>query len=248
MCWSEGASAAMFGLGTVAAAITLRRGEPLAIPATLAYFALMEALQVGGNRVIDQCDLGANQTITALSYLHIALQPLFINAFAMAIAPRPVSPGTRRLVYALAGIATVLLILRLVPFGWAGPCRPGDPLCGAALCTTSGTWHLAWDVPLRDLWFWAPDIIRDYVPFPEYMLAVFALPLFYGAWRLVIFHAMLGPILARVLTDNPNEMPAIWCLFSVGLVILGLSPLIRTRLLAAPARRPGVRGRALRRR
>ena len=248
MCWSEGASVAMFGLGTAAALVTLRRGEPLAIPATLAFFAVMEALQAGGYRVIDQCDLGANQTVTALSYLHITLQPIFINAFAMAIAPRPVSPGMRRLVYALAGIATALLMLRLVPFGWAGPCRPGDPLCGAGLCTTSGTWHLAWDVPLRDILFWAPDIMRDYVPFPEYMLAVFALPLIYGAWRLVIFHAVLGPILAMLLTDDLNEMPAIWCLFSVGLVILGLSPLIRTRLPATPVRGSGARSEALGRR
>ena len=76
--------------------------------------------------------------------------------------------------------------------------------------------------------------IGDFTPFPAYLLSVFVLPLFYGAWRLVIFHAVLGPILAAFLTDNPNEMPAIWCLFSVGLVIMGLSPLVRTRVLGAP--------------
>ena len=63
--------------------------------------------------------------------------------------------------------------------------------------------------------------------FPTYWLAVFLLPLIYGAWRFVIFHALAGPILASLLTSNPNETPAIWCLFSIGIILIGLSPLIR---------------------
>ena len=38
-----------------------------------------------------QCGNPANQAVTLASYLHIALQPLFINAFCMAIAPAPPS-------------------------------------------------------------------------------------------------------------------------------------------------------------
>lgn len=230
MCWSETASLAMVGVGAVATLITVRRGETPAIPLTLGYFTVMEALQAGGYWVIDECGSFANQSIALLSYLHIAFQPLFINAFAMAVAPALVSPATRRLVFSLASLATILLLLRLVPFGWAGQCKPGDTLCGPAFCVISGNWHIAWEVPLNDMWASLGWFFKDVMPFPAYVLSVFLLPLVYGAWRFVVFHALLGPILAMTLTDNPNEMPAIWCLFSIGLLLVALSPVIRRRL------------------
>ncbi|MDQ2090673.1 DUF5765 domain-containing protein [Marimonas arenosa] len=233
MCWSEGASVAMVGIGAAATVITTRRGEPSAIPITLGFFTLMEALQVAGYWVVDECSLPVNQSVTVLSYIHIALQPIFINAFAMAVAPAVVPPATRRLVYAAAGLATILILMRLVPFDWAGRCRPGDILCGPAFCTFSGNWHIAWEMQLNDMWGSLGEVFRDYFPFPAYVLSVFVLPLFYGAWRLVIFHAMLGPMLATVLTDNPNEIPAVWCLFSIGLVLGGLSPLVRRHVFGA---------------
>lgn len=235
MCWSEGASLAMVGVGVAATVVTARRGEPVAIPATLGFFAVMEALQVGGYWVIDECTSGANQSFTLLSYLHIAFQPIFINAFGMAIIPGRITPAIRRLVFALSGLATLLIVMRLVPFNWAGQCRPGDILCGPALCTISGTWHLGWEVPLNDMWH-ATGAFRKVLPFPAYIAAVFILPLFYGAWRYVLYHAALGPLLAMFLTDNPNEMPAIWCLFSVGLALIGLSPMVRQRVLGRERR------------
>jgi len=221
----------MVGVGAVATLITVRRGEPLAIPLTLGFFTIMEALQAAGYWVVDECSLTANQNIALLSYLHIAFQPLFINAFAMAVAPRLVSPKLRRLVFLVAGLATMLLLLRLVPFDWAGQCKPGDTLCGPAYCVISGNWHIAWELPLNDMWGAIGWVFSDMVPFPAYILSVFVLPLIFGAWRFVVFHAALGPLLARTLTDNPNEMPAIWCLFSIGLLLVALSPVIRTRLL-----------------
>ena len=41
--------------------------------------------------------------------------------------------------------------------------------------------------------------------------------------------------LASALTSNPNEFPAIWCLFSVGIIVIGLSPWIRQRVRASRA-------------
>ncbi len=238
MCWSESASVAMVGLGTAATVVTLRRGEPAAIPVTLGFFTLMEVLQVGGYRVLDACGLSANRGITLLAYLHIALQPLVINAFAMATAPDEVPRAMRRRVYALAALATAALLLRLVPFDWAGPCQTGDHLCGPAFCTVSGNWHIAWEMPLNDMWRALGVPFVDVVPFPAYMLSVFALPLIYGAWRFALFNALAGPILGSVLTDNPNEMPAVWCLFSIGIALVSLSPAMRSRVLGTPQRVP----------
>lgn len=229
MCWSATASVAMVAAGGVATVVALKRGEPTALWATLGYFTLMEALQAAGYAVVDQCGNPANQAITVLSYLHIAIQPLFINAFAMAIAPSEVSRSMRRWVWILASAASVLLLLRLAPISAFGTCTPGDILCGPSWCLSSGEWHIGWDVPLNDL----PAYLGIPFQFPAYMLAVFVLPLFYGAWRFVLFHALVGPLLAISLTDDPNEMPAIWCLFSVGILLVSLSPFFRYRIMGA---------------
>ena len=120
-------------------------------------------------------------------------------------------------------------LIRLVPIEALGACRPGDILCGAAWCLVSGEWHIGWQVPLNDLW----RSLGLPVQFPPYMLTVFVLPLLYGAWRFVAFHAVAGPVAAMWLTDNPHEMPAIWCLFSIGLLLIALSPFVRVKLFKA---------------
>lgn len=229
MCWSATASVAMVALGGAATAVAVIRDEPAGIPLALGYFTAMEALQAVGYAVVDQCGTAANEAVTLLSYLHIAFQPVFINLFALAIVPDAVSPRLRRTVLVLSGIAAVLLLLRLVPFGGVGPCQPGGVLCGTLLCTMSGEWHIAWHLPLTG---WNP--LPGVSAFNAYVLAVFVLPLVYGAWRFVLFHLLAGPGLAALLTDNPNEWPAVWCLFSIGLVLVALSPAIRRHVAGVP--------------
>jgi hypothetical protein len=43
----------------------------------------------------------------------------------------------------------------------------------------------------------------------------------------VVFHALIGPLLAAQLTPNPNEIPAIWCLFSIGIAMIAVFPPVR---------------------
>jgi hypothetical protein len=234
MCWGLAASVGMVAAGAAGTALTLRRGEHPAIPLTLGYFTLMEALQLAGYVTLDRCGSPANEAVTLASYLHIAFQPLVINAFAMAIAPVAVSPGLRRAVYALAGLATLALLVRLAPAGPFGPCDPVTAMCAEAFCTRTGTWHIAWEVPLNAGLPGLLGLSSPNLQFPAYMAAVFLLPLAYGAWRFVLFHAAFGPVLAWLLTSDADEMPAIWCLFSIFLLLVALSPAIRGRLLAAP--------------
>lgn len=229
MCWSETASVGMVAIGGAATAVTFLRGDPKAIWLAMGYFTAMEGLQALGYSFVDQCGAPENRLITQLSYLHIAFQPLFINAFAMAIAPEPVPQRVQHRVYVLCALASAVLLFRLIPVEALGSCRPGDILCGADWCLVSGDWHIGWAVPLNDLW----RTLSLPVQFPLYMASVFLLPLIYGAWRFVVFHAVMGPIMALLLTDNPLEMPAIWCLFSIGLLIIGLSPVIRVRVFKA---------------
>lgn len=234
MCWTAGVTVTMVGLGAAATAVAWWRGEPRAIWITLGYFTFMEALQAAGYAVVDDCANPANRTVTLLSYLHIAFQPFFINAFAMAIVARAVPERTRRMVWAICGASAAVMLAQLVPWQALGRCLPGEVLCGPALCTISGNWHIGWTVPLNGLFSdWSLGVGLS-TKFPSYLVAAFLVPLVYGAWRFVLFHAVFGPFLATLLTDNPNEMPAVWCLFSIGLVLVGMSPLIR-RPLAGPA-------------
>ena len=229
MCWSESASVGMVGLGAGAAAVAAYRGQPPAIYLTLLYFTLMEALQAAGYRVVDDCGSSANQSITLLSYLHIAFQPFFINAFAMELVPVAVKKRLKRGVYGLCGLSAASMLLQLAPLDFAGSCRPGSPLCAESLCLVSGNWHIAWNIPYNGLFVPLESWVGVQGGFPTYMLTVFLMPLAYGAWRFVIFHALAGPILAQLLTNNPNEFPAVWCLFSIGILLIGLSPLIRSK-------------------
>jgi hypothetical protein len=229
-------SVGMVAVGGAATAVTIRRRDTPAIPLTLGYFTVMEALQVWGYAVIDQCGLPANQTVTLLSVLHIVFQPFIINAFAMAIVGHRVGLPMKTLVFSLCAASSVLMLLQLYPFEWAGACIPGSQLCAERMCTVSGDWHQAWDVPYNGLLTGLP--LPQFMAmwgFPSYILAAFALPLLYGAWRLVVFHALAGPILAGLLTSNPNEVPAIWCLFSIAIILIALSPAIRRGVTGAPA-------------
>ena len=62
----------------------------------------------------------------------------------------------------------------------------------------------------------------------SYGFCVFLLPLIYGAWKITAFQYAMGPILVSFLTNNPDEAPAIWCLFSFGIAaIIVYSPLRR---------------------
>jgi hypothetical protein len=219
----------MVGIGAVATGVTAVRGEPRAIWLALGYFTVMEALQAAGYSVVDQCGTTSNQAITLLSYLHIVFQPFFLNAFAMELVPGPVKARLQRGVYLCCAASSAIMLAQLYPFEWVGGCRLGESLCGAELCLVSGEWHIAWNIPYNDLLLSFEDALGIPPGFPTYWLAAFLLPLVYGAWRFVIFHALVGPILATALTSNPNERPAIWCLFSIGIILIGMSPLVRQK-------------------
>jgi hypothetical protein len=224
MCWSLPVSAGMVVLGGGASAVARRRGAPKAIWVALAYFALMEALQVAGYLVINACGTRANQAITLLSFLHIAFQPAFINAISLELIPLEISRRIRFWVFLVCGLCSAFMLAQLMPLEWAGACRIPETMCGATLCTRSGDWHIAWDIPYNGLGTWIENLIGANWGMPSYMLAVFVMPVLYGSWRFTIFHLLLGPVFANALTTDNNEVPAIWCLFSIGIVTIAFFP------------------------
>ena len=109
-------------------------------------------------------------------------------------------------------------------------------MCGDRFCLISGSWHIAWQLPLNGLYNPISELIGYNIQFPDYFLAVFLLPLMYGAWRFVVMHLLAGPMLAWALTSNPDEMPAVWCLFSIGILLIGVSPFVRHAVMGAHQR------------
>ena len=114
---------------------------------------------------------------------------------------------------AISFTATLLILMKLfAPMIWSVPkelmCKVGDSLCGTNTCSYEGNWHLAWRLPLLGF---DPSFYLYFIP-------VFILPILYGCWRLSIFHFVFGPMLAYSLTNNGNEAPAVWCLFSIAII------------------------------
>jgi len=220
MCWSGEASAVLATAGFAGAIYAAWKREPVVLCASLAYFSMMEALQAYTYSVIDQCDNPSNQIATLLGYLHICFQPFFINAVSLYFLPSHIAKRIAPWAYSLCFLAAIMMLLRAYPFEWAGHCQPGNILCGKLLCSVHGNWHIAWMVPLNQ--------INENVPW--YFIVGFIIPFMYGSWRFTIYHIITGPLLARATTSNMNEWPAVWCLLSIGLLLLVVKTPIRQYL------------------
>lgn len=224
MCWNGTASTTLAVAGIATTAYAAWKGEKPVLWVPLAYFSLMEALQAFSYSVINRCDLPSNQIATMLGYLHISFQPFFINAVAMYFIPRAVRSKIQLPVYGACFGSSVFMMLQLYPFTWAGQCDPSSWLCALRLCSVSGDWHIAWDLPINGL---GGALFHG---FPTYAITAFIIPLLYGSWRFTAYQWLVGPFLARLTTTNMNEVPAIWCLFSIGLLVVVIKSPLRTYL------------------
>ena len=233
MCWSGEASASLAIAGFASTAYFYYKGESKVLCGALAYFSLMEILQAYTYTVIDECFNPRNQVATFLGYMHIAFQPFFVNAVAMYFIPQAVKQRIASGVYMLCFVAAVIFMLRIYPFSWVEYCfdksysllfapdiRFTMPFCGEQICSTSGDWHIAWAIPANGSLQMAN----------AYMYAAFLLPLLYGSWKLVLYHIITGPLLAYLTTSNMNEWAAVWCLYSIGLLLLLIKTPVRDYL------------------
>ncbi len=233
MCWSGEASAVLAVTGFASTTFFYRKGESKVLCLALAYFSLMELLQAFTYTVIDQCSNPSNQIATFLGYMHIAFQPFFVNAVAMYFIPQNMRRRIAPWVYSLCFTAAVIFMMRIYPFEWATFCfdkhyklmfaeeiRFSMPFCGKQICSTSGDWHIAWAIPANGSLAMAN----------AYIYAAFLLPLIFGSWKLVLYHVLTGPLLAFLTTDNMNEWAAVWCLYSIGLLLLLIKTPVRKYL------------------
>ncbi|MCH7568871.1 MAG: hypothetical protein IIA87_05615 [Nanoarchaeota archaeon] len=219
MCWSFGAAAifAIIGFGFAGYLAYKKESKLLWIP--LGYFALMEALQAVTYFYLGDCASSANRFLTLLSLLHLAFQPLFINALVMYFIPTRIRKRIFWWVMGIAFLATIIMLIKIYPFAWAGSCTPGTSFCGEIMCSIKGNWHLSWIFPLNAL---GGLSIMTY-----HIMAAFLLPLIYGSWKTTLYGFILGPVISFLSTSNPNEWPAVWCLISVGIILIIIFPKVR---------------------
>jgi len=232
MCWSGQASAVLASVGILSTGYAAYKKEPPVLWMSLGYFSLMELLQAFTYSVINQCDAPSNQMATLLGYLHITFQPFFINAVSLYFINQAVAKKIAPAVYTFCFFASILMLIQLYPFAWAGKCEIGRPLCGEMLCSIRGNWHIAWMVPVNGIgnYFYRANWLFFNSGFVGYTLVGFMLPLLYGSWRCTLYHATFGVFLASATTNNVNEWPAVWCLFSIALLLVVIKTPIR-RLL-----------------
>jgi hypothetical protein len=233
MCWSGQASATLAVVGAVATIYFWKKGEAKALWISLLYFTVMEIIQTYTYTVINRCYDPRNNIITTLAYIHIAFQPFFFNAIALHFIPEHRRKKIQKYVYFLCALATVALIIRIMPLQWERFCYEVRyyvpfmkhllyqvPFCGELTCSTSGGWHMEWAIKAGHNWY------LDRV----YFMSVFLLPLFYGSWRATMYGAIMGPGITLLTTDTANEFAAVWCLYSVALVLLMILPPARKLL------------------
>jgi len=227
MCWSIGASAvsAAAGFGTAGYLIKKKESKLLWIP--LLFFSLMEIIQVLQYLVIDNCGSSLNQVLTLLGYYHIAFQPFFINAYALYFVPKKAVQRIAPFVFLVCFVGAILSLLSVYPFEWADKCIVGkELLCGARLCSVSGSWHIAYTIPVTPF-FRIPWLANANIMTIGYYFPAFVLPFIYGVWRFNIYHILVGPFLSYFLTNNPNEKAAIWCLISISYMLIALIPSVK---------------------
>ncbi|HXY59012.1 MAG TPA: DUF5765 domain-containing protein [Methylocystis sp.] len=232
MCWSGEASTVLAATGIAGAAYSAlkRNPEPMALWVCLLYFASMESLQAVSYSVLGQCDSPLNQMMTLFGYLHITFQPFFINSVALYFMPKDAARRIAPWVYFACFCCAITMLVQLYPFNWAGHCTIGRPLCGDVLCTVRGEWHLAWHLPANGIGNSMADnawLGRGFIAYP---LTAFLMPALIGSWRFTLFSYLAGPWLAAQTTGDITEWPAVWCLFSIGLVLAIIKTPLRHHL------------------
>lgn len=225
MCWSGEASLVMTGVGLTGALWSKKKGHPPSTWVSLLYFTCMEFIQAMTYPVIGQCGTPLNESLTYAGYIHIAFQNFFVQWVGLSFMPKAVRDKWFKpamLVSALA--ATWYMAMAFYQPIMHQLCKEAW-FCAEQTCSVHGNWHIGWMIRLShlmDMGSYTPFgiTIKSITPTnmgaTVYFFAAFVFPLFYGSWRWVLFHLIVGPIASRLTTDNRFEIAAVWCLFSIG--------------------------------
>lgn len=213
MCFTQEVSALFATIMWVFAAVW--KG-PTGARLCVAYFALMETIQAAQYSVLgdgidhENCGLMSNKALTWAGMIHLCFQPFFSNMFLTQFMTKA-QRKHMRLILLLCLFGGISMMNRFFVSSVDKHCDIGtEPLCGPHACSFQGSTHVAWQMPLQ-------HCDQDYfTPGFQLHFFLFFLPIFaMGMWRHALFLLISGPIIGRLLTDHHDEIPAIWCFFSI---------------------------------
>jgi len=229
MCWNGEASAIVAAIGLGSTAYAVYKREPIVLTTALGYFSLMELLQAVAYTVVDQCGTPLNESMTLLGYLHIAFQPFFINAVSLYFVAKDVQRKAAPWVYSVCFVSTLALVLNIYPFEWAGLCEKlYREMCSTRLCSYYGNVHIAWEFPMNGMFNWMKIEGHKHInAWMIYGIPAFILPMIYGSWKMTLYHVLMGPVPAIIITRSSQEMAAFWCLLSIMFLLIVVKTPIR---------------------
>lgn len=173
-----------------------------------------------------------NLHLSELSWLHISLQPFFVNLFLSALAPTTVA-REYRVILVLCILFAIANLLRLDTIrsrmGWSTVwCTPNRPqnLCREKTCSRPGRHHLAYGFRLA-----SADAHSSIPSSFTYSLLSFAPGLILGPRHWTAVHILVALVSAFLIAPHDaGEAGAIWCLNSswIGWVTLGHAFFSRT--------------------
>ena len=232
MCWSSGASAVLAVSGLGMTGYLIKTGEKKELWITFLYFSLMALLQVSAYSYINQCANPMNKLHTFLGYAHIAFQPFFINMAAMCFIPEIVKNKISSYVYGICWIGMVLLMVHAYPFADNSLHTVGhSTFCVPFADAFKESWLTSPQNLSSQLWMTLSGNSPSFGLYSTLYLSIgLALPLLYGSWRIVLGTLLCVPCIACFSTSSINELPAVWCLCSVGLCCTLMLSAIRKRL------------------
>lgn len=208
MCFSMEMSYGISAAAALSAYALHRKGAPKSASVPVFYFGAMEAIQGTQYLVINQCGHGLNVFLIYLAYLHICFQPYVFNLWVtFFIENKKKAEIFWKYTSRLCLIGAAFMLSRV----WIGPynmCPAGSEVfCAIDPCAYTGNLHISWQLPLRDAGYLTPSIFIHF--FLWFVPAIVIGKLWLSA---LIFAT--GPVLSKIMTDDINEQPVIWCIFS----------------------------------
>lgn len=166
------------------------------------FLAIKELIQLG--LLFENSCTIVNKYLTQLSWIHISFQPFFVNLLIQTFSTKDYNvPLALSLIFAIANI----LKLKDIYSYSEDKCNNGI-MCKEKTCSYDGKYHVAYGFNLN-----TSDYYTVVPSWFSYFLLMFAPALILGDYLIISIH-MLILLISNLISNDPGEVAAMWCLNS----------------------------------
>tara|TARA_B100000401_G_scaffold390109_1_gene296163 strand:+ start:609 stop:1268 length:660 start_codon:yes stop_codon:yes gene_type:complete len=218
MCFSEEMSRNLTLMGTIVTYILYKQGKSWTVYMPVFYFTIMEFLQYLSYQALEEKKQNKKwkKLLTIIIFIHIALQPLMTNIWYSNYIPKNMT-DSMNLILKLCVVVAFFMLLRLHEFVEVNDkyrCPETEPMCAKKTMIKQGIKHMKYLFRMR-----APNHVVPSV-FIHFFF-IFIPVLFLKINPLYYLSIFLGYALTMIIGFG-NEIPAIWCTFSVPTMLISL--------------------------